>query len=162
MWNSPLLTLCYQTMRLSFYCHIVSVPQYLPDTRSSSDKSFANIFSHSADCVSASPPSGIICCCCSVTKSCPTFRDPTDLSTPGFPVPHHLPEFARVCVQWVGDADTPSAPSPRWSRADSGRQDLWLLQPPTYLFELHFLHSTSFKHSPRTLLVGFLCWKKNP
>jgi len=93
MSNSPLPTLYYQTMRLSFYCQIVSVPQYPPDTRSSSDKSFANIFSQSADCVSAYPPSGIICCCCSVPKSCPTFRGPMDLSTPGFPVPHHLPSL---------------------------------------------------------------------
>lgn len=29
------------------------------------------------------------CCCCSVANSCPTFRDPTDSSTSGFPVPHH-------------------------------------------------------------------------
>ena len=29
---------------------------------------------------------------------------PMDCSTPGFPVPHHLPEFAQVHVQWIGDA----------------------------------------------------------
>ena len=29
---------------------------------------------------------------CSVTQSCPTFRDPMDHSTPGFPVHHQLPE----------------------------------------------------------------------
>ena len=27
-----------------------------------------------------------------------------DCSTPGFPVLHHLPEFAQTHVQWVGDA----------------------------------------------------------
>ena len=27
-----------------------------------------------------------------------------DCSTSGFPVPHHLPEFAQVQVHWVGDA----------------------------------------------------------
>ena len=25
-------------------------------------------------------------------------------STPGFPVPHHLPEFAQTHVHWIGDA----------------------------------------------------------
>ena len=31
-----------------------------------------------------------VCCyCCSVTKSCPTLRDPMDYSTPGFSVLHH-------------------------------------------------------------------------
>ena len=44
------------------------------------------------------------CCCCSVTKSCPTLRDLTDCSTPGFPVPHHLLEFVQVHVHWISDA----------------------------------------------------------
>ena len=29
--------------------------------------------------------------------------DPVDCSTPGFPVLHHLPEFAQTHVHWVGD-----------------------------------------------------------
>ena len=36
--------------------------------------------------------------CCSVTKSCLTLCDSMDCSTPGFPVPHCLPEFAQVHV----------------------------------------------------------------
>ena len=40
----------------------------------------------------------IIICCCPIAKSCPTFHDPMDCSMPGFPVPHHLPEFAQVHV----------------------------------------------------------------
>ena len=43
--------------------------------------------------------------------SCPVMSDslwPHDCSTPGFPVPHHLPEFAHVHVHWVGDAVQPS------------------------------------------------------
>ena len=32
--------------------------------------------------------------CCSVAKSCLTFCNPMDCSTPGFPVLHYLPEFA--------------------------------------------------------------------
>ena len=34
--------------------------------------------------------------CCSVTQSCPTLCIPMDYSTPGLPVPHHLPEFAQI------------------------------------------------------------------
>ena len=36
--------------------------------------------------------------------------DPIDCSMPGFPVLHHLPEFAQVHVHWVGDAIQPSHP----------------------------------------------------
>ena len=42
--------------------------------------------------------------CCSIAKSCPTLCDPMDCSMPGFPIPHHLPEFAQVHVHWIGDA----------------------------------------------------------
>ena len=42
---------------------------------------------------------GSNCCCyCSLTKSCPTLHDPMNCSTPGFPVPHHFPEFAQTHV----------------------------------------------------------------
>ena len=51
-----------------------------------------------------------ICCCCSVTKSCLALCDPMDCSTPGFPVLHHLLEFAQTYVHWVGDAIQPSHP----------------------------------------------------
>ena len=39
----------------------------------------------------------------SVTKLCPTLCDPMDCSTPGFPVPHHLLEFAQVHIHCIGD-----------------------------------------------------------
>ena len=51
-----------------------------------------------------------------VAKSCPTLCDPPDCSLPGFPVLHHLLEFAQVHVRCVGDASEathlqlPSAP----------------------------------------------------
>ena len=35
-------------------------------------------------------------CCCSVTMLCPTLCDPMDCSMPGFPVLHHLLEFAQT------------------------------------------------------------------
>ena len=47
---------------------------------------------------------------CSFAKSCPTLWDPMDCSTPGFPVLHHLLEFAQTRVYWVGDAIQPSRP----------------------------------------------------
>ena len=49
-------------------------------------------------------------CCCSVTQLCLTLCDPMDCSTPGLPVPHHLPEFAQVHVPCIGDAVQPSHP----------------------------------------------------
>ena len=53
------------------------------------------------------------CCCCSVTKLCLTPCDPWML---GFPVLHHLPDFAQTHVHWVNDtiqlSHTLSPPSP--------------------------------------------------
>ena len=54
------------------------------------------------------PPCPI--CYCSVVNSCLTLCDPMDCSMPGFPVPHHLPEFAQVHVRWIGDAIQSSYP----------------------------------------------------
>ena len=48
--------------------------------------------------------------CCSVAQSCPTLCDPMGCSTPGFPVLHHLPEFAQTHVHWVSNAIQPSHP----------------------------------------------------
>ena len=43
-------------------------------------------------------------------QSRPTLCNPMDCSTPGFPVLHHLPEFAQIHVYWVSDAIQPSYP----------------------------------------------------
>ena len=40
----------------------------------------------------------------SVTQSCPTFYDPLDCSTPGFPIHHQLTELAQTHVLRVSDA----------------------------------------------------------
>ena len=48
--------------------------------------------------------------CCSVAQSCPILCDPLNCSTPGFPVLHHLLEFAQTHVHWVSDAIQPSHP----------------------------------------------------
>ena len=52
----------------------------------------------------------LLCCCCSVPQSCLTLCHPMDGSTPGLPVPHHVPEFAQVHVHCISDAIQPSHP----------------------------------------------------
>ena len=44
----------------------------------------------------------------SVAELCPTLCDPTDCSTPGFPVHHQLPELTQAHVHQVGDAIQPN------------------------------------------------------
>ena len=46
----------------------------------------------------------------SVTQSCPTLRDPMNLSTPGLPVHHQLLEFTQTHIHRVSDAIQPSHP----------------------------------------------------
>ena len=46
----------------------------------------------------------------SVTQSCPTFCNPMDCSTPGFPVHHQLLEVTQTYIHWVSDAIQPSHP----------------------------------------------------
>ena len=47
---------------------------------------------------------------CLVIQSFLTLCNPMDCNRPGFPVLHHLPEFAQTHVHWVGDAIQPSHP----------------------------------------------------
>ena len=49
-------------------------------------------------------------CWYSVPKLYPTLCDPTNCSTPGFPVLHCLMEFAQIHVHWVKDTIQPSHP----------------------------------------------------
>ena len=39
-----------------------------------------------------------LCCCCSIAQLYPTLCNPMDCSMPGFPVLHHLSEFAQTHV----------------------------------------------------------------
>ena len=48
--------------------------------------------------------------CCWIAQLCLTLCDPMDCSMPGFPVLHHLLEFAQTHVQWTGVAIQPSCP----------------------------------------------------
>ena len=45
-----------------------------------------------------------------MAQSCPTFCDPKDCSTLGFPVHHQCPELTQTHVHSVGDAIQPSHP----------------------------------------------------
>ena len=49
-------------------------------------------------------------CCCSVAKSHTTLCNSMDYSMPGFPVLHHLLEFAQTHVHGVCDANLPFHP----------------------------------------------------
>ena len=46
----------------------------------------------------------------SVAQSCPTLCDPMNLSMPGLPVHHQLPEFTQTHIHRVSDAIQPSHP----------------------------------------------------
>ena len=48
--------------------------------------------------------------CCSFAQLSLTLCDPIDCSMPGFPVLHHLLEFAQTLVYSVSDAIQPSHP----------------------------------------------------
>ena len=67
----------------------------------------------------------------SVIQSCPTLCNPMDLSTPGLPVYHQLPEFTQTHVRWVGDAIQPSHPlsstsSPAFNLSQCQRLFKWV------------------------------------
>lgn len=51
-------------------------------------------------------------CCYSVPTSGPTLCNAMDWSTPGRPVPHYLPEFARAHVHWISKVKNPT--DDRW------------------------------------------------
>ena len=42
-------------------------------------------------------------CVCVCAQSCLILCNPKDCITPGFPMLHHLPEFAQTHVHWVSD-----------------------------------------------------------
>ena len=60
--------------------------------------------------------------------SCVRLCNPMDCSTPGFPILHHLPEFAQTHVHWVSDAIQPSHPLSSPSPASNLSQHQGLFQ----------------------------------
>ena len=72
-----------------------------------------------------------------------TLCNPMDCSTPGLPVPHHLPKFAQVHVHCIGDAVQPShslMPSSRSAlifpniRDFSNESSVWIRWPKYWSF----------------------------
>ena len=95
----------------------------------------------------------------SVDQSSPTLCNPMKHSTPGFPVPHQLPEFIQTHLQWVGDAIQPShsllSPSPPAFNL-SQHQGLykWVSSSHQVAKVLEFqLQHQSFQWTPRTDLL---------
>ena len=96
-------------------------------------------------------------CCCSVTQLCPTLCDPMDWSTPGFPVHHHLPDFAQTHVHWVSDAIQPSHPlSPPSPSALNLSQHQGLYQWVDVLHQVTKYWSFSFFFSPSSEHSGLI------
>ena len=95
------------------------------------------------------------CCCCFVSKLYLTLCDTPDCYMPGFPVFHHLLEFAQTHLHWVGDAIQPShplsSPSPpafsvsqhqglfQWVSSSHQVANVLELQPQQWIFRVDFL-----------------------
>ena len=106
---------------------------------------------------------GTFCCCCycSVAKSRPTLCDPMDCSITGFPVFHHLLEFAQTHVHWVSPSHpllSPSAPALNLSQHQSLFQWAGSSHQVAKVLELQLQHP-SFKWMFRTdFLYNWLGW----
>ena len=95
----------------------------------------------------------------SVTQLCPTLWNPMNLSTPGLPVNHQLPEFTQTHGHRASDAIQPShplsSPSPPVFNP-SQHQGLfqWVNSSHEVAKELKFqLQHQSFQWTPRTDLL---------
>ena len=92
----------------------------------------------------------------SVAQSCPTLCNSRDCSTPGFPVLHHLPDFAQTHVHWVDDTIQPSGPlSSPSPPAFSLSQYQGLLQWVSSLHQVAKYWSFSFSISPSNEYSGW-------
>ena len=86
----------------------------------------------------------------SVAQSCLTLWDPMNLSTPGLPVHHQLPEFTQTHVHRVSDAIQPShplsfpsppAPSPSQHRVFCNESTLCMRWPKYWSFSFSIVPS---------------------
>ena len=88
-----------------------------------------------------------------------TLCNPVECSTPGFPVPHYLLEFAQTHVHWIGHAIQPSHPlSPTSPPAFNFPQHQglfkWVSSTHQVAKVLEFqLQHQSFQWTPRTDLL---------
>ena len=89
----------------------------------------------------------------SVTQSCPTLCDPMNLSRPGLPVHHQLPEFTQTHVHLVSDAIQPShplsspfppAPNPSQHQSLSNESTLHIRWPKYWSFSFNISPSNKY------------------
>ena len=114
-WEGCVLTsLIY--MWLSKFPNITVETDFFPTVYSFLRKFCCCIAVYNVVLVSGVQQSESVICYCSVAKSCPPLCDYMDCNTPGFPVIHHLLEFAQIHVHLFSDAIQPfhplSPPSP--------------------------------------------------
>ena len=95
----------------------------------------------------------------SVAQSCPTLCDPMNLSMPGLPVRHQLPEFTQTHVHRVSEAiqpshplPSPSPPAPNPSQHQSLFQWVNSSHEVAKVLELQLQHH-SFQRNPRADLL---------
>ena len=95
----------------------------------------------------------------SVAQLCPTLCNPTDCSTPGFPVHHQLRELAQTHVHRVGDAihpshplSSPSPPAFNLSQHQGLFQGVSSSHQVAKVLEFQFQHQ-SIQWTPRTDLL---------
>ena len=95
----------------------------------------------------------------SVAQSCPTLCEPMNLSMPGLPIYHQLPESTQTHVHWVGDAIQPShpllSPSPpalNFSQLQGLFQWVNYSHQVAKVLEFQLQHQ-SFRWTPRTDLL---------
>ena len=91
---------------------------------------------------------------CSVTELCPTLCNPMDCNMPGFPVLHHLLEFAQIYAHWVSDAiqlshllSSPSPPTFNLSQHQGLLQWVGSSNQVAKLLEPQFQHQSFNEYS---------------
>ena len=95
----------------------------------------------------------------SVAQSCPTLCNPMNLSTPGLPVHHQLPEFTQTHVHRIGDAIQPSHPlsspsPPAFNHSQHQSLFQWVNSSHEVAKVLEFQpQHQSFQWTPRTDLL---------
>ena len=97
--------------------------------------------------------------CCSDAKSCPTLCNPVDCRMPDLPVPHHLPEFAQVHVNWISNAIQPSHPlSPSSSDFNISQHQSQLFASGGQSIEASSIRSSSRQITVSEQESSYLIW----
>ena len=112
---------CFNSLCSAYYCYIDLCKYYLTlplegkITYTAPTVHLDCMFKNSACVYSCKTALKSMGPCCphsvtSVSQTCPILCNPMGCSTPGFPIPHQLPDLAETQVHWVGDTIHPSHP----------------------------------------------------